>query len=302
MEEYHGEAHRNMMIRTVDMKKLAKYYLLIIFFGIWSTTMASDKTNNSPSMLFNLNGKTVIVTGASQGIGKQFANVLNKAGARVILASRNIEKLNEFSKNLHNTKAIQMDIANSASVKEAFFQLEKAGEKIDICINNAATVARTPIFSENSNDDFESLIQTNVMGVWYVTKAAAIHMKNNGIHGSIINIGSINGDSFPYKELTAYAVSKAAVIHMTKSLVNELSEYKIRINTINPGPIQSDLLGSQTKHDPEFWKDKIPAGFIAKPSDLDGLILYLASNDASRYVTGATFTIDGGISWRGKSW
>ncbi|PPE03417.1 SDR family oxidoreductase [Holospora curviuscula] len=88
---------------------------------------------------------------------------------------------------------------------------------------------------------------------------------------------------------------------MTKSLVTELSQYKIRINTINPGPVQSDLLGSPNKHDPNFWKDKIPEGFIAEPSDLDGLILYLASNSASKYVTGATFAIDGGISWGGKS-
>jgi NAD(P)-dependent dehydrogenase (short-subunit alcohol dehydrogenase family) len=174
---------------------------------------------------------------------------------------------------------------------------KKASEKIDICINNAATGALTPVFSEDDNGDFERVIQTNLMGSWYVTKAVAHHMKNHGIYGSIINIGSVNGDSFPYKELTAYAVSKAGVIHMTKSLVTELSQYKIRINTINPGPVQSDLLGSPNKHNPEFWKDKIPAGFIAEPSDLDGLILYLASNNASQYVTGATFTIDGGISW-----
>ncbi|KJW07891.1 short chain dehydrogenase family protein [Orientia tsutsugamushi str. UT144] len=139
------------------------------------------------------------------------------------------------------------------------------------------------------------------MGVWYVTKAVASHMKKHDIQGSIINIGSVNGDSFPYKELTAYDASKAAVIHMTKSLVTELSHYKIRTNTINPGPVQSDLLGSPNKHDLDFWKDKIPVGFIAKPSDLDGLILYLASNNASKYVTGATFTIDGCISLGGKS-
>lgn len=105
-------------------------------------------------------------------------------------------------------------------------------------------------------------------------------MKTHKIHGSIINIGSVNGDTFPYKELTAYAVSKAAVIHITKSWVIKLSQYKIRINTMNPGPVQSNLPGSPNKHDPDFWNDKIPAGFIAHPSDLDGLILYLASNQA----------------------
>lgn len=128
-------------------------------------------------------------------------------------------------------------------------------------------------------------------------KSGGKSYEKHDIQGSIINIGSVNGDSFPYKELTAYAASKAAVIHMTKSLVTELSRYNIRINTINPGPVQSDLLGSPNKHDSHFWKDKIPVGFIAEPSDLDGLILYLVSNNASKYVTGSTFTIDGGISW-----
>lgn len=190
-----------------------------------------------------------------------------------------------------------MDVSDKHSVSSCFASLEQAGEKIDICVNNAGICAFTPVFEEDYKNTFESIIQTNWMGVWYVTKTVANHMKNYGIHGSIINISSVNGDSFPYKELTAYATSKAAVIHMAKSLVGELSQYKIRINTINLGPVQSNLLGSLNKHDPKFWKDKIPAGFIAEPSDLDGLLLYLASNHTSKYVTGATFTIDGGLSW-----
>lgn len=92
------------------MRTFLKYFLLIIFIWSSNTTMASDKTTNSPSMLFDLNGKTAIITGASQGLGKQFAIVLSKAGARVILASRDIDKLNAFSKELKNSKAIQMDV------------------------------------------------------------------------------------------------------------------------------------------------------------------------------------------------
>ena len=129
-----------------------------------------------------------------------------------------------------------------------------------------------------------------------MNKSVANHMKRHHLHGSIINIGSVHGDVSPCKELTAYAVSKAAVMHMTKALVTEISKHQIRINTINPGPVQSCLLGSPNKHDPDFWKDKIPAGFIADTSDLDGMLLYLASNKASRYITGVAFTIDGGLS------
>jgi NAD(P)-dependent dehydrogenase (short-subunit alcohol dehydrogenase family) len=245
---------------------------------------------------FKLNGKTVLITGASSGLGKQFASVLHSAGARVILAARRVHLLEAFSGELTNSRAIQMDVSNLSSVKKCFTELEQTGETIDLCINNAGIAALTPIFEEDHDHNFEAIIQTNLMGVWYVTQAVANHMKRHNIHGSIINIGSINGDSLPYKTLTAYAVSKAAVIHMTKALVIELAEHHIRINTLNPGPVQSHVLGSSHQHDEHFWKGKIPVGFIAHPNDLNGIMLYLASNDASRYVTGATFTIDGGIT------
>ena len=171
--------------------------------------------NKQPS---DFNGKTVLITGASSGLGEQFSRCLSNRGARVLLASRRIDKLNELSKKMGNAKAIQMDVADKKSVISCFDDLEKAGEQIDTCINNAGIAKLTPIFEDDPHDDFESLIQTNLMGVWYVTKAAASHMKNNNIHGSMINIGN------------------------------------------------------------------------------------LSSNAASRYVTGSCFTIDGGISWGGKSW
>lgn len=282
------------MISNLNFTIIIKSLFIIFIFS--NNIMASSKITNIPSSLFNFHGKTVLITGASQGLGRQFANIFNEVGARVILASRNIDKLNILNKSLKNSYIVQMDVSDQESVKRAFIKLEQSGEKIDICINNAAIGAHTPIFSENDNNDFELVIQTNLMGAWYVTKAAAIHMKKHNIHGSIINIGSVNGDALPHKEITAYSVSKAAVIHMTKSLVLELSKYNIRINTINPGPFRSDLLGSSNKHDQDFWKDKIPLKFIANPEDLDGIVLYLASNNASRYVTGSIFTIDGGIS------
>ncbi len=247
---------------------------------------------------FKLAGKTAFITGASSGLGEQFAKTLSNAGSRVILAARRIDKLEKLAKILKNVRAIQMDVANKNSVKSAFETLEQTGEKIDICINNAGIAKLTPIFEDDLEKDFENQIQTNVMGVWYVTKAVAWHMKNHNIQGSIINIGSINGNSVPAMEGSAYSISKAAVIHLTKTLIAELSPHKIRINCISPGffktPMNSVDIDKVLPH--------IPYGSIADPSDLDGLILYLASNEASRYVTGSCFTIDGGMSWGGKLW
>ena len=136
--------------------------------------------------LFDLTGKTALITGASSGLGEQFARCLSGAGARVILAARRVDKLESLSKELKNSRAIQMDMADKQSVKNCFVELEQADEKIDICVNNAGIAVLTPIFEEDNNNNFESTIQTNLMGVWYVTKAAATHMKNNDIYGSII--------------------------------------------------------------------------------------------------------------------
>ncbi|NDE82108.1 MAG: SDR family oxidoreductase [Chlamydiia bacterium] len=166
--------------------------------------------------LFDLHGKTAIITGASSGLGEQFARALSNAGARVILAARRIDKLKTLAAELNNARAIQMDVSDKQSVKSCFAELEKDGEKIDICVNNAGIATLTPIFDEDDNDNFESIVQTNLMGVWYLTKAAANHMKNHGIHGSIINIASINGDAFPYKEATAYATSIESLIKVSK--------------------------------------------------------------------------------------
>lgn len=247
--------------------------------------------------LFDLTGKTALVTGGSRGLGKRFAQVLSEAGARVVVAARSLDKLDILANKLGNALALEVDISNKEAVKQAFEKLESLGEKIDICVNDAGISGKTPIFETDilDSNNFEKIMQTNVLGTWYVTVAVANHMKRHGIAGSIINIGSSNGDHFPYKELAADAVSKAAVMHMAKALAIELAQYKIRINTLSPGPVQSHLYGSPYKHDWEFWKEKIPVGFLGTPEDLDGALLYLASNQASRYVTGSCITVDGGL-------
>lgn len=251
-----------------------------------------------PLKMYDFSGKTALITGASSGLGEQFAQILSRQGCRVILAARRIDKLESICKTLDNAFALQMDVADKNTVQEAFKKLEANNEKIDICINNAGFAHPTPLFEPDPDNYFEAQIQTNVMGVWYVTKAVSQHMKQHAIQGSIINIGSINGDGIPAPGGSAYSLSKAAVMHLTKTLVGELSPHKIRINCISPGWFRTPMNGPNIDKHIEY----IPTGDIADPTDLDGLILYLASNEASRYVTGASFTVDGGISWGGMSW
>lgn len=242
--------------------------------------------------MFDLSGKTALITGASSGLGEQFARTLSKCGARVILAARRFIKLEKLAHELGNALPVEMDVADKDSVNNAFTYLGKQGETIDICINNAGIHRMTGIFDCDGNNDFENVIQTNLLGVWYVTKAAANHMKNHHIAGSIINISSVYGQNKVSIKNGAYCASKAGVTQLTKALVGELVEFNIRINTIAPGSVQTPM--SQNNNS-QF----IPAGFMAMPSDLDGAILYLASNKASRYVTGSCITVDGGVSWGG---
>lgn len=253
--------------------------------------------------IYDLNGKTALITGASSGLGEQFARTLSEAGARVILTGRRKDKLESLASEFDKAIAIQMDVADKESVASCFSNLEQAGEKVDICINNAGIAGLTPIFEKDENDSFDSIIQTNLIGVWYVTKAVANHMKTHEIHGSIINIASINGDAFPYKEATAYATAKAAVIHMAKSLVIELSKYNIRINTISPGLFQTPMTAHRLSTDQQQkdFAEMIPLGFVATPKDLDGALLLLASNAHSSYMTGTCITVDGGKSYA-TSW
>ncbi|PWU06896.1 MAG: 3-ketoacyl-ACP reductase [Verrucomicrobia bacterium] len=247
--------------------------------------------------LFDLTGKTALITGASGGLGQQFARCLSNAGARVLLTARRFGEIQALANELGNARALAIDVSDRVSIKSAFEQFSATDEQIHICINNAGIGKTTPIFDSAENDNFENILQTNVIGVWYLTRAVANHMKGNGIRGSIINIGSINGSgAYPGKMATGYNVSKAAVLHMTRSLVAELAPHGIRINSISPGyfPTQQD------EENRDFIRKKIPLDFIPKLNDLDGLILYLASDYASRYVTGSCFTIDGGMSYAEK--
>ncbi len=147
--------------------------------------------------IFDLHGKTALITGASSGLGARFAHVLAKAGARVILTARRLDKLetiaNEIRRKGFDAVPIIMNVAQKKSVQKVISKLTTQGEKIDILVNNAGIAKFTPIFELDTQNNFESIMQTNVMGIWYVTQFMAMHMKDNSIKGSIINIASING-------------------------------------------------------------------------------------------------------------
>jgi NAD(P)-dependent dehydrogenase (short-subunit alcohol dehydrogenase family) len=251
------------------------------------------------SNFFDLTGKTALITGASSGLGEQFARCLSASGARVILVARRFDKLQALANELGNAIALEMDVTDKKVVQAIVAKLGKSDECIDICVN-AAGVAKTSYIFEPDDDSFENIQKVNFIGAWNVIKAVANHMKKYTIQGSIINLGSVSGDALPARGGAGYCSSKAAVHQLTKTLVGELSAHNIRINTLSTWMIPTAMTQEFLEENEEQIVEITPLG-LAKINDLDAAILFLASNQASRYMTGSCLTVDGGVSWGGKT-
>ena len=251
--------------------------------------------------LFNLTGKTALVTGASSGLGRAIAIAYAKSGAKVIALGRSQQRLDELTKESDQFLLKNIDITDKKAVKILMEDIESQNIKIDILVNSAGIGKLSPVFEDENNQILEKTYEINVQALWNMTSIIAKHMKNHKIAGSIINIASINGENCLRPELAIYASSKAAVIQMTKALVGELSPYNIRINTISPGLFHTPLTDYKLSNaELKAQQAKIiPLGFVPDPMEIAGSALFLASNNASKYVTGSCVTIDGGNSWGG---
>ncbi len=246
------------------------------------------------SQRFSLKGKTALVTGASRGIGAAIAEGLLEHGSQVVLASRKIEPRDE-----ENALAVPCHTGDPAQVEALVARTIERFGKVDILVNNAAT---NPYFGPMLGAEWAAWDKTfdvNVKGYFSAARLVAQHLIERGAPGSIINMASIIGTTAgPLQGV--YAMTKAAVISMTRTLAVELGHARIRVNAIAPGFIETRfaaaLVGSEPIHDAIV--KHTPLGRIGQPEDLVGLAVYLAG-DASAFVTGATFLIDGGLDQGG---
>ena len=240
----------------------------------------------------NLEGKRALVTGASSGLGVHFAMTLASAGAEVVLAARRLPQLATLAEEIRSrggrASTVELDVGSQISVATAAM---KWGH-IDILVNNAGVTNSKPVF-EQSESDWDNIIDTNLKGAWLVAHEVARGIKTAGRGGAIINVASILGLR-QAGHVTPYAVSKAAVIQLTKQLGLELARFSIRVNAIAPGYFNTELneafLASTAG---ESLIKRIPQRRIGSLEDLNGPLLLLAS-DASRYMTGAVLAVDGG--------
>lgn len=257
------------------------------------------------SYSINLEGRVALVTGASSGLGAQFARTLAQAGACVVLAGRRIERLKdlraEIEGNGGDAHVVQLDVTDVASIKSAVAHAETEVGTLDILINNSG-VSTTQRLTDVTENDYDYVMDTNTRGAFFVAQEVGKRMLARArgsapgtfIGGRIVNVASMAGLRV-LGQIGVYAMSKAAVIHMTKAMALEWGRYGINVNAICPGYIDTEI--NHHHWDTEQGKklvDMLPRKRVGQPKDLDTALLMLCANE-SHFINGAVIQADDGF-------
>ena len=250
------------------------------------------------SELFSLKGKVAVVTGASSGLGVQFATALAKQGADIAIVARRLEKLNTVKADIEalgvRCLPVKCDVTKNDDIKAAVDAIIEHFGKIDILVNNAGIGLFEPAEIQ-SDETWIKMIDMNLNSVYFFAREVGKHMVENN-YGKIINIGSIHSTvAMTGLPLSAYCTTKGGVLMLTKSLANEWAKYNITVNAIGPAYFESEMT-QDVVGNAEFAqvvKTYCPMGRIGKRGELNGAVVYFAS-DASSYTTGQILSVDGG--------
>jgi NAD(P)-dependent dehydrogenase (short-subunit alcohol dehydrogenase family) len=248
--------------------------------------------------LFDLKDRIAIVTGTSRGLGQYFARALAKAGADLVLTSRNRQTLSSFEQEItalgRRALALELDVRDHSSIEAMVAAAVEAFGRVDILVNNAGCNVRK-LALDVSWDDWNLILDTNLRGSFFVAQGVARHMIARG-YGRIINIGSVTSVA-GYAGLAPYGASRGGVRQLTMSLADDWGKYGITVNCLAPGWFRTEQ--NQVLYEDKQWvaylSDRIPLKRPGQPNDLDGAIVFLAS-ESSGYITGQTLFVDGGIS------
>jgi NAD(P)-dependent dehydrogenase (short-subunit alcohol dehydrogenase family) len=251
-----------------------------------------------PDRLFNLSGRVAIVTGTSRGLGQTFARALARAGADLVLTSRRRDSLADFEAEIRTlgrrSLALELDVRNLASIHSMVAAAEAEFGHLDILVNNAGCNVRKPALNVTW-EDWNLILDTNLRGSFFVAQAVARGMVARG-YGRIINIGSVTSVA-GYAGLGPYGASRGGIRQLTMSLADDWGPYGITVNCLAPGWFRTDQNQAlyQSAQWVEYLSDRIPVKRPGRPEDLEAAVVFLAS-ESSRYVTGQTLLVDGGIS------
>jgi 3-oxoacyl-[acyl-carrier protein] reductase len=246
-------------------------------------------------MMFDLSGRTAIVTGGAQGIGEGIVERLALAGAQVAIVDLKFDQARDVADRLgkKGLKAFggQVDVSDRVSVEKMIrFVLDQAGQ-IDILVNNAGIAGRAAPIWEQTDQDWQRVIDINLSGVFYCCRAAIPHMLERG-YGRIVNIASLAGKE-GNPNMTAYSASKAGVIAISKSIAKEVAEYDICVNSVTPTVIRTPILDQLTEEQVEYMTSRIPRGRTGTVEEVAAVVHFLASSDCS-FVTGQAYDVSGG--------
>ncbi|UCI22785.1 SDR family oxidoreductase (plasmid) [Mesorhizobium sp. B2-1-8] len=239
---------------------------------------------------------TALITGASSGLGQHFARLLGSRSFTVVVAARRTDELHTLAAEIEArggvAHPVSLDVTDPRSVNAAFSVIDDLGLHIDVVVNNAGLSDMKPALDVSANE-WDVVMATNLKGVFLVAQAAARKMEAHGKGGSIINIGSILGHRVA-GSLASYATSKAGVVHLTEALALEWARHGIRVNSLCPGYIETDLNRAFFASEAGLaLLKRIPQRRLGKMEDLDGALLLLAT-EAGRYITGSSIVVDGG--------
>ena len=254
-----------------------------------------DKEAMKAAELFDLKGRVALVTGASSGLGRRFAEVLAANGAAVALVARRVERLKELQARIEQAGgkavAIEADVLDHGAMKRAFDAAEKAFGTVTILVNNAG-VAHSTRATEMTEEEWRHVVGTNLDAVFFWAQEAARRMLAAGKKGAIVNIASVLGFGVS-KGTAAYATAKAGVVQLTKALGLELAFKGVRVNAIAPGWFVTEINRDYLEGAGAAITRSIPVGRFGRDGDLDGALLLLVS-DAGSYIAGTTVVVDGG--------
>jgi len=241
--------------------------------------------------MFSLEGKVVLVTGASRGIGKAIATQLKELGATVLGTATSAHGADNISEYLGTGNGLVLNVTDNDSISTLFDSIKENHGGIDILVNNAG-ITRDNLFMRMKDDEWQDIIDTNLSSVFKISKAVIRTMMKKR-NGRIINIGSVVGTMGNAGQVN-YATAKAGLIGFTKSLAREVASRGITVNTVSPGFIDTDMTQTLTDEQKEGIFSQVPANRLGKPEEIANAVAFLAS-DGAAYITGETLHVNGGM-------